>query len=70
MAYAPQTDTTLNRMLMIYTIIPAVFVLLQAIPIFFYDNVGKKKAMITEALQERRAAKAEASDAADEAAAE
>ena len=70
MAYAPQTDTTLNRMLMIYTIIPAVFVLLQAIPIFFYDNVGKKKAMITEALQERRAAKAEVSDAADEAAAE
>ena len=55
---------------MIYTIIPAVFVLLQAIPIFFYDNVGKKKAMITEALQERRAAKAEVSDAADEAAAE
>ncbi len=58
-------------MLMIYTIIPAVFVLLQAVPIFFYDNVGKKKAMITEALQERRAAAAaENGKAADEAAAE
>ena len=57
-------------MLMIYTIIPAVFVLFQAVPILFYDNVGKKKAMITEALQERRAAKAETTEAADDAAAE
>lgn len=50
---------------MIYTIIPAIFVLLQAVPIFFYDNVGKKKEMITEALKERRAAAAaaEAQDA-------
>ena len=70
-AYASQSDTTLNRMLMIYTIIPAVFVLLQAVPIIFYDNVGKKKAMITEALQERRAAKAAAeNNAADDAVAE
>lgn len=71
-AYAPQSDTTLNRMLMIYTIIPAVFVLFQAVPILFYDNVGKKKEMIAQALQERRAAKAaeEAGEAADDAAAE
>ena len=58
---------------MIYTIIPAVFVLLQMVPIFFYDNVGKKKEMITAALQERRAAansENTADNAADEAAAE
>ena len=54
-AYATQSDFTLNRMLMIYTIIPAIFVVLQAVPIFFYDNVGKKKEMITAALAERRA---------------
>ena len=47
-------------MLMIYTIIPAIFVVLQMVPIFFYDNVGKKKEMITEALRERRAAAAAA----------
>ena len=57
-AYASQSDTTLNRMLMIYTIIPAIFVVLQMVPIFFYDNVGKKKEMITQALKERRAAAA------------
>lgn len=57
-AYAPQTDQTLNRLLMIYTIIPAIFVLLQMVPIFFYDNVGKKKETITAALEERRAAAA------------
>lgn len=55
-AYASQSDGTLNRLLMIYTIIPAIFVLLQMVPIFFYDNVGKKKETITAALQERRAA--------------
>lgn len=55
-AYVDQSDTTLNRLLMIYTIIPAVFVLLQAVPILFYDNVGEKKARITATLQERRAA--------------
>lgn len=57
-AYAPQTDQTLNRLLMIYTIIPAIFVLLQMVPIFFYDNVGKKKETITAALEERREAAA------------
>lgn len=55
-AYVAQTDSTLNRLLMIYTIIPAIFVLLQMVPIFFYDNVGKKKETITAALKERRAA--------------
>lgn len=66
-AYAAQSDTTLNRMLMIYTIIPAIFVILQMVPIFFYDNVGKKKEMITEALRERRAAAAAANgETADE----
>ena len=54
-------------MLMIYTIIPAIFVILQMVPIFFYDNVGKKKEMITEALRERRAAAAAANgETADE----
>ena len=54
-AYAAQTDGTLNKMLMIYTIIPAVFVILQGVPILFYDMVGEKKEMITNALAERRA---------------
>lgn len=53
-AYATQSDATLNKLLMIYTIIPAIFVVLQAVPIFFYDMVGEKKEMITNALMERR----------------
>ncbi len=53
-AYATQTDTTLNKLLMIYTIIPAIFVVLQAVPILFYDMVGEKKEMITKTLIERR----------------
>ncbi len=53
-AYAAQSDSTLNKILMIYTIIPAIFVVLQAVPIFFYDMVGDKKDMITKALIERR----------------
>ena len=65
-AYAQQSDSTLNRLLMIYTIIPAVFVIFQAVPIFFYDNVGKKKETITKALQEKRAfAEAEAAAEAE-----
>lgn len=55
-AYAQQTDGTLNKMLMIYTIIPAVFVIFQGVPILFYDMVGEKKEKITKALAERRAA--------------
>lgn len=54
-AYAQQTDSTLNKLLMIYTIIPAIFVVLQGVPILFYDMVGEKKEMITKALAERRA---------------
>ncbi|MCR4594880.1 MAG: MFS transporter [Clostridiales bacterium] len=54
-AYAEQTDATLNKILMIYTIIPAVFVILQGVPILFYDMVGEKKDKITKALMERRA---------------
>ena len=53
-AYATQSQTTLNRFLMIYTIIPAIFVLGQMIPIFFYDLNGKKRDMIAKELQERR----------------
>ena len=53
-AYATQSDATLNKILMIYTIIPAIFVVMQAVPIFFYDMVGDKKEMITKALIERR----------------
>jgi Na+/melibiose symporter-like transporter len=47
---------------MIYTIIPAVFVILQGVPILFYDMVGEKKDNIIKALQERRA-QAESADA-------
>lgn len=61
-AYAQQTEGTLNKLLMIYTIIPAVFVILQGVPILFYDMVGEKKDNITKALQERRA-QAESADA-------
>ncbi len=62
-AYAQQTDGTLNKMLMIYTIIPAVFVIFQGVPILFYDMVGEKKEMITKALAERRAQAGTAPDA-------
>ncbi len=53
-AYAAQSDATLNKILMIYTIIPAVFVVLQALPILFYDMVGDKKDRITKELIKRR----------------
>ncbi len=53
-AYATQSDATLNKILMIYTIIPAIFVVMQAVPILFYDMVGEKKDNITKALIERR----------------
>lgn len=53
-AYAAQSDETLNKILMIYTIIPAIFVVLQAIPVLFYDMVGDKKEKITRELIERR----------------
>ena len=66
-AYAQQTDATLNKFLMIYTIIPAIFVVLQGVPILFYDMVGHKKEMITRALAERRAQVAQASDEAENA---
>lgn len=62
-AYAQQTDGTLNKMLMIYTIIPAVFVIFQGVPILFYDMVGEKKEKITKALAERRAQAGTAPDA-------
>ncbi|MCH5314495.1 MAG: MFS transporter [Eubacterium sp.] len=59
-AYATQSDDTLNRFLAIYTIIPAIFVFLQFLPILFYDMVGEKKERITAALAEKRAQNAEA----------
>ncbi|MCH5321177.1 MAG: MFS transporter [Eubacterium sp.] len=66
-AYAAQTDGTLSRFLAIYTIIPAIFVLLQGVPILFYDMVGEKKERITAALAEKRAAQETASgDTPDE----
>ena len=55
-AYASQDDTVLSRFLMIYTIVPAIFVILQFIPILFYDMTGEKKARITAALAEKREA--------------
>lgn len=53
-AYAQQTDAVLNKFLAIYTIIPAIFVILQFVPILFYDMVGEKKERITAALIEKR----------------
>ena len=53
-AYASQDNTVLSRFLMIYTIVPAIFVILQFIPILFYDMTGEKKARITAALAEKR----------------
>jgi Na+/melibiose symporter-like transporter len=53
-SYGVQTDQTLNRFLIIYTIIPAVFVVFQGVPIFFFDLVGKKKAKITQELLAKR----------------
>lgn len=61
-AYATQTPDTLNKLLMIYTLIPAIFVLGQMLPILFYDLTGKKKAQITQDLQERRALAATAKE--------
>ena len=55
-AYAAQTDATLNKFLMIYTIIPAAFVILQGLPILFYDMVGDKKEKIVKELMIRREA--------------
>lgn len=66
-AYASQNDTVLSRFLMVYTIIPAIFVLLQGVPILFYDMVGEKKARITAALAEKRASE-DAANSADESA--
>ena len=58
-AYAAQTDATLNKFLMIYTIIPAAFVILQGLPILFYDMVGDKKEKIVKELMIRREAAAD-----------
>ena len=44
-------------MFSLVTIVPGVSLLLCAIPIFFYDLVGEKKARITRELAEQRAAK-------------
>lgn len=55
-AYAQQSDDVLMKFLAIYTIIPAIFVILQFVPVLFYDMVGEKKDRITAALAEKRAA--------------
>ncbi|MDE5995674.1 MAG: MFS transporter [Eubacterium sp.] len=52
--YGAQSDDTLNKFLIIYTIIPAVFVVLQGAPIVFYDLVGDKKKKVTEELLAKR----------------
>lgn len=54
-AYAAQSDEVLTKFLAIYTVIPAIFVILQFVPILFYDMVGEKKDRITAALLEKRA---------------
>lgn len=72
-AYAAQSDDVLMKFLSIYTIIPAIFVLLQFVPILFYDMVGEKKDRITAELTAKREAEAkaeadeEAEDVIDEA---
>ena len=53
-AYAAQSDGTLTRFLIIYTIIPACFVILQIIPMLFYDLNAKKKEQISLELIKRR----------------
>lgn len=65
-AYAEQTDAVLSKFLMIYTIIPAVFVILQFVPILFYDMVGEKKDKITAALAEKRAQQSNDEENADD----
>ncbi len=55
-AYAQQSNEVLMKFLAIYTIIPAIFVILQFVPVLFYDMVGEKKDRITAALAEKRAA--------------
>lgn len=54
-AYAEQSNDVLMKFLAIYTIIPAIFVVLQFVPILFYDMVGEKKERITAELAEKRA---------------
>lgn len=61
-AYADQTNEVLMKFLAIYTIIPAVFVILQFVPILFYDMVGEKKERITAALMEKRATETKDTD--------
>lgn len=53
-AYAAQSGGTLTRFLIIYTIIPACFVILQIIPMLFYDLSAKKKEQISLELIKRR----------------
>ena len=53
-AYAAQSDRTLTKFLLIYTIIPACFVVLQIIPMLFYDLNAKKKEQISLELIKRR----------------
>ena len=53
-AYAAQSDGTLTRFLIIYTIIPACFVILQIIPMLFYDLNAKRKEQISLELIKRR----------------
>lgn len=65
-AYAEQSNDVLMKFLAIYTIIPAIFVLLQFVPILFYDMVGEKKDRITAALLEKREAEAKAEADAEE----
>lgn len=61
-AYADQSNEVLMKFLAIYTIIPAIFVALQIVPVLFYDMVGEKKERITAALAEKRAAEAAEND--------
>lgn len=53
-ARVPQTITVQQRIWMMFTLIPGIVYLLSAIPYFFYDLVGEKKAAMLRELAQRR----------------
>ena len=50
-----QSDAVQFRIFVLFALVPGVFYLLSALPLFFYDLVGEKLATMRAALQQRRA---------------
>ena len=50
-----QSDAVQFRIFVLFALVPGVFYLLSAVPLFFYDLVGEKLATMRAALQQRRA---------------